>query len=315
MDKVKFWSRKYEGNIDRLVAICYRYVGERQTAEDLAHEAFLKAIERADTCRVMDSFDAWLTRITVNRCISYLRTRPETVSLEKELTADTAAILVNTPNNPSGTVYCEETIKKLAAILNEKQREFGHDIFIISDEPYREIVFDGKQTPYISNFYDNTLSCYSFSKSLSLPGERIGYVAANPRCTDSDLIVPICTQISRGIGHNCPASSIQLGIAEVLDETSDLSVYETNMNLLYDALTDIGFECRRPGGTFYMFPKALEEDATAFCLKAKEYDLILVPSDSFGCEGHFRIAYCTDTEKVKRSLDVFRRFASEVYGM
>ncbi len=236
-------------------------------------------------------------------------------ALEKELTSDTAAILVNTPNNPSGTVYCKETIKKLAAILNEKQREFGHDIFIISDEPYREIVFDGKQTPYISNFYDNTLSCYSFSKSLSLPGERIGYVAANPRCTDSDLIVPICTQISRGIGHNCPASSIQLGIAEVLDETSDLSVYETNMNLLYDALTDIGFECRRPGGTFYMFPKALEEDATAFCLKAKEYDLILVPSDSFGCEGHFRIAYCTDTEKVKRSLDVFRRFASEVYGM
>ena len=167
-------------------------------------------------------------------------------------------------------------------MLTRKQKEYGHDIFLISDEPYREIVFAGADAPYPSKFYDNTLSCYSFSKSLSLPGERIGYVAVNPRCTDADLLVAIMAQISRGTGHNCPSSSVQLAVAKVLDQTSDLSVYETNMNILYDALTRLGFEVVKPGGTFYIFPKALEEDANAFCLKAKKYDLILVPSDNFG---------------------------------
>lgn len=236
-------------------------------------------------------------------------------AFERAMNPNVMAVLINTPNNPSGAVYSEETLRRLAGLMESKQREYGHDIFLISDEPYREIVFDGGKQPYPSKFYDNTLSCYSFSKSLSLPGERIGYVAANPRCTDADLIAAICGQISRGTGHNCPASSIQLGVAKVIDETSDLSVYETNMNLLYDALTDIGFDVVRPGGTFYIFPKALEEDANAFCMKAKEYDLILVPSDSFGCPGHVRMAYCIDTEKVKRSIPVLRRFAHEQYGL
>ena len=157
-----------------------------------------------------------------------------------------------------------------------------HDIFLISDEPYREIVFAGVEAPYVSKFYDNTLSCYSYSKSLSLPGERIGYVAVNPRCTDAELISAICAQISRGIGHNCPSSIIQLAVSEVVDMTSDMSVYETNMNLLYNELTSLGFECVKPGGTFYIFPKALEEDAVTFSQKALKYDLVLVPSDSFG---------------------------------
>ena len=158
-------------------------------------------------------------------------------AFEKALNPGTAAVLINTPNNPSGAVYSAETLTRLAEVLNAKQTEYGHDIFLIADEPYREIVFDGGEQPYPSKFYDNTLSCYSYSKSLSLPGERIGYVAVNPRATDAKLIVPMCGQISRGTGHNCPSSTAQLAVAKVVDETSDLSVYETNMNLLYDALT------------------------------------------------------------------------------
>ncbi len=226
----------------------------------------------------------------------------------------TEAVLINTPNNPSGIVYSTETITRLADYLYKKEQEYGHDIFLISDEPYREIIFAGADSPYVSKFYDNTLSCYSFSKSLSLPGERIGYVAANPKCTDAELISVICSQISRGTGHNCPSSMMQLGVARVLDLTSDMSVYETNMNILYRELTALGFEVIKPGGTFYIFPKALEEDAVAFCNKAKDYDLILVPSDSFGVKGYFRMAYCIDTEKVERSIPALRRFVKEVYG-
>ena len=233
--------------------------------------------------------------------------------LKEMLNEKTAAVLINTPNNPSGAVYSAETLEKLAKLLTEKQQEYGHEIFIISDEPYREIVFDGAELPYVSRFYANTLSCYSYSKSLSLPGERIGYVAVNPACKDAELLVPMMGQISRGIGHNCPSSSIQLAVAKVVDETADMKVYETNMKLLYQALTDLGFSCVRPGGTFYIFPKALEEDAVAFCKKALQYDLILVPSDSFGVKGYFRMAYCIDTEKVERSLEALRRFVKENY--
>ena len=223
------------------------------------------------------------------------------------------AVLINTPNNPSGIVYSTETIKKLASILEEKQKEYGHDIFIVSDEPYREIVFAGVDAPYVSKYYDNTLSCYSYSKSLSIPGERLGYVAVNPKATDAKLIVPMCCQISRGTGHNCPASLIQIAVAKCIDLTSDLSVYETNMNIIYNELVDLGFEVVKPGGTFYIFPKALEEDANAFSEKAKKYDLILVPSDSFGVKGYFRMAYCIDTEKVERSLDALRKFVKNEY--
>ncbi len=233
--------------------------------------------------------------------------------LEEMINEKTMALLINTPNNPSGAVYSSETLTQLAQLLKRKQEEYSHDIFIISDEPYREIVFAGVDAPYVSKFYDNTLSCYSYSKSLSLPGERIGYVAANPRCTDAELISAMCSQISRGIGHNCPPSIIQLAVAEVLDMTSDMSVYETNMNILYRELTDLGFSCVKPGGTFYIFPKALEEDAVAFCQKALKYDLVLVPSDSFGVPGYFRMAYCIDTEKVERSVEALRKFVKENY--
>ncbi len=231
------------------------------------------------------------------------------IAFEKMLNPKVNAILINSPNNPSGVVYSAETLTRLAEILLAKEKEYGHDIYIISDEPYREIIFDGKKTPYTSKFYANTISCYSFSKSLSLPGERIGYIAVNPACKDAALIVDMCGQISRGIGHNCPSSIIQLAVAEVLEQTSDLQVYEDNMHILYDALTEMGFSCVKPDGTFYMFPKSLEPDAVAFCNKAKEFDLLLVPGDGFGCPGHFRIAYCVPTEKVQRSLEAFRKLA------
>lgn len=233
--------------------------------------------------------------------------------LEEMLSGRTAAVLLNTPNNPSGAVYSAQTLTRLGELLRKKQEQYGHDIFILSDEPYREIVFENVEAPYVSKFYDNTLSCYSYSKSLSLPGERIGYVAVNPGCTDAELISAMCGQISRGIGHNCPASIIQLAVSQVLDITSDMSAYETNRNLLYGELTELGFSCVKPGGTFYIFPKALEEDAVAFCKKALKYDLVLVPSDTFGLPGYFRMAYCIDTEKVERSLSALRRFVKEEY--
>ncbi len=235
-------------------------------------------------------------------------------AFEEMLNEKVMAVLINSPNNPSGVVYSEETIEHLAGILREKEKEYGHDIFIISDEPYREIAFAGVKVPYVSGYYDNTISCYSYSKSLSLPGERIGYVAVNPACRDAETIVNMCGQISRGIGHNCPPSIIQLAVSRVLDKTADLSVYETNRNLLYDCLTELGFTCVKPGGTFYIFPKALEEDAGIFCQKALKYDLILVPGDTFGCPGYFRMAYCIDTEKVERSLPALRKFVTEEYG-
>lgn len=234
---------------------------------------------------------------------------------EEMLTEKVMAVLINTPNNPSGVVYSEQTLERLAEMLRKKSAEYGHDIYLISDEPYREIVFEGVEAPCVSRFYDNTIMCYSFSKSLSLPGERIGYVAVNPRCKDAEEMVYMCVQISRGTGHNCPPSIIQLAVAEVLDKTADLSVYERNMNLLYNELKALGFTCVKPGGTFYIFPKAPEEDAKVFCNKALKYDLVLVPGDTFGAPGYFRMAYCIDTEKVERSLEALRRFVREEYAI
>ena len=189
-------------------------------------------------------------------------------AFEEMLTKKVMAVLINTPNNPSGVVYSADTLQKLSDILRQKSREYGHEIYLISDEPYREITFAGVEALCVSAFYDNTIMCYSFSKSLSLPGERIGYVAVNPACPDAEDMVNMCGQISRGIGHNCPPSSIQLAVAQVIDMTADLKVYETNMELLYKELTGLGFTCVKPGGTFYIFPKALEEDAKEFCQKA-----------------------------------------------
>ncbi|MBR6897137.1 MAG: pyridoxal phosphate-dependent aminotransferase [Lachnospiraceae bacterium] len=230
--------------------------------------------------------------------------------LERTIDEKTAAILVNSPNNPSGVVYSTATIDRLAQILTAKSKEFGHVIYLISDEPYREIVFEGVDAPFIAKHYKDTIVCYSYSKSMSIPGARTGYCLINTEAEGYDDFVNVCVQISRGIGHNCPPTLMQLAVAKAPGALSDLKVYEENCNILYNELSAMGFEIVKPGGTFYMFPKAPGGDATAFCEKAKEFDLILVPSDSFGVPGYFRIAYCVPTEKVKRSLEAFKKLAA-----
>ena len=233
---------------------------------------------------------------------------------EEMFDANVSAVLINSPNNPSGVVYTTETIEKLAEIMSKKQEEFGHEIFLITDEPYREIVFEGTDSPFPSKFYDNSICCYSFSKSISLPGERIGYMAVNPAAKDADLIVPMAGQISRFTGHNCPTALMQFLIERVIDETSDLSIYERNANLLYDELTRIGYEIVKPMGTFYMMPKVPGgkdgelRGANEWCWKAaKELGLITVPGDSFLCPGHFRISYCVPTEMIEKSIPLFEK--------
>lgn len=232
---------------------------------------------------------------------------------EQMMNPKVTAVLVNSPNNPSGIVYSCATIARLAEIMERKAAEFGHPIYLISDEPYRDIVFSGKENPYIPSYYRDAISCYSFSKSMSLPGERIGYMAVNPDCTDGAKIIEICPQISRTMSLNGPPSLLQRTIVDVCSATADLSVYEKNKNILYNALIEYGYECVEPGGTFYMFPRALEADAYAFCEKAKELNLMLVPGDVFRCPGHVRIAYCVPTERIERALPVFKKLA-ELYG-
>ena len=227
---------------------------------------------------------------------------------EKMLDENVTAVLINSPNNPSGVVYTTETIQRLADILRAKQNEYGHEIFLITDEPYREIVFEGVDSPFPSKFYDNSICCYSFSKSISLPGERIGYMAVNPAARDADLLVPMAGQVSRFTGHNCPTALMQFAIERVIDETSDLSIYEKNANLLYNALTEIGYEVVKPMGTFYMMPKVPNGgDANDWCWKAaKNLGLITVPGDSFICPGHFRISYCVPTEMIEKAIPLFK---------
>ena len=228
--------------------------------------------------------------------------------LEEMLDEKVAAVLINSPNNPSGIVYTTETIEKLAALMERKQEEFGHEIFLLTDEPYREIVFTGVDSPFPSKFYDNSICCYSFSKSLSLPGERIGYMAVNPAAKDADYIVPMAGQISRFTGHNCPTALMQFAIERVIDETSDLSIYEKNAELLYKELTRIGYSIVKPMGTFYMMPKTPTPDANEWCWKAaRELGLITVPGDSFECPGHFRISYCVPTEMIEKSIPLFEK--------
>lgn len=229
------------------------------------------------------------------------------------ITPHTKAIIINSPNNPSGAVYSEETIQKLAAILTQKSEEFGHPIFLISDEPYREILYDGRQYPFVTKYYNNTFVCYSYSKSLSVPGERIGYVLVPDELEGaSDAFAAICGA-GRILGYVNAPGMFQRVVAACTGQTSDLSVYERNRELLYNGLTACGYSCVKPQGAFYLFLKAPEEDEKAFCGRAKKYDLLLVPGSDFGCPGYVRISYCVKTEMIERALPVFRKLAEEYY--
>lgn len=232
-------------------------------------------------------------------------------ALEKAINKNTKAIIINSPNNPTGVVFSEETVAELASLLNKKQQEYGKEIFLISDEPYRELVYGDVTVPYPAKYYDNTIVCYSFSKSLSLPGERIGYIFVSPNCKDSALCFAAVCGAGRALGFVCAPSMLQKVVAENLGKTADISIYNKNRELLYTALTEYGYTAIKPDGAFYLFVKALETDAAAFAEKAKKYELLLVPSDSFGMGGYVRISYCVSTEQIKASLPAFKKLYEE----
>ena len=226
-------------------------------------------------------------------------------ALERALSTRTKAVIINSPNNPSGAVYSEMTIRRLADLLRAKEQAYEHPIFIIADEPYREIVYDGVSVPCIPLFYDNTIVCYSYSKSFSLPGERIGYIVVPDSAADFARIYGAIAGAARVLTHVNAPSLWQLVVARCVGQAADLSIYERNAALLYDGLTALGFSCVRPQGAFYLFPQALEPDDAAFCRRAQEYDLLLVPGRDFGCPGYFRAAYCVRSEVIEKALPHF----------
>lgn len=231
--------------------------------------------------------------------------------LESTINKNTKGIIINSPNNPSGAVYSEETIKKLAALLSKKQEELGTKIFLIADEPYREIVYDGIKVPFVTKYYENTLVCYSYSKSLSLPGERIGYVLVPDEASESKALYAAIAGAGRALGYVCAPSLFQKMIIKCQGQTGGIDAYKENRDILYEGLTNIGYQCFKPDGAFYMFVKALEDDSDAFCEKAKQQDLLLVSANGFGCPGWVRISYCVDKEMIKRSFGAFEKLYNQ----
>ncbi len=230
-------------------------------------------------------------------------------NFEKAINEKTKAVIINSPNNPSGVVYTVETIEKMCQLLKKKEEEYGHPIFLITDEPYRELVYDDTEVPYVINYYDNTFVCYSYSKALSLPGERIGYIVVSPKMIDEEDAYAAVCGAGRALGYVCAPSMLQRVIEKCISDTSDISIYKENRDLLYNALTKMGFECVYPDGAFYLFVKAMGEDAYEFCEKAKEYELLLVPADSFGTPGYVRVSYCVKTKQIEDALPAFEKLA------
>ncbi len=230
---------------------------------------------------------------------------------EKTINKNTKAVIINSPNNPSGVVYSLDTIKKICSIMDKKSKEFAHVIYLISDEPYRELVYGDVEVAFLLNHYSNTFVCYSYSKSLSLPGERIGYVLVSNKMQDGEDVYAAVCGAGRALGYVCAPSLFQYLIARCIGRTSDISIYKKNRDILYSALKEMGYECAKPDGAFYLFVKALEPDAAAFCEKAKKHEILLVPGDGFGCPGYVRISYCVRTDQIEASLPAFKKLAAE----
>ncbi len=231
-------------------------------------------------------------------------------AIESAVTEKTKAIIINSPNNPTGAVFSPDTVKALSDMLDKKQAEYGTDIYIIADEPYRELSY-GAEVPYIPKYYANTVVCYSYSKSLSLPGERIGYIFIPESAKDSKKLYAAVCGAGRALGFVCAPSLMQYTVAECTDVLPDVSAYKENRDLLFGALTDYGYEAVPPDGAFYLFVKSPEPDANAFCERAKKYELLLVPSDDFGCKGYVRISYCVTAEQIEKSLPAFKALIEE----
>ncbi len=237
--------------------------------------------------------------------------QPNLAEFEQKITPKTRAVIVNTPHNPTGVVYSEETIKKLSAILEAKQKEFGTVIYLISDEPYRELAYDGVEVPYLTKYYNNTVVGYSYSKSLSLPGERIGYLVIPDEADGSEELISAATIANRTLGCVNAPSLIQKVVAKCVDAKTDLAAYDKNRQTLYDGLKECGFECIKPQGAFYLFVKSPVEDEKAFCEAGKKYNILMVPGSSFACPGYVRLAYCVSYDTIVNSLPEFKKLAAE----
>ena len=254
-----------------------------------------------------NNYDGVLVEISPNT----VDFQPKLDEFEQKITPKTKVVIVNTPNNPTGVVYSEETIKKLAAIMEAKQKEFGTDIYLISDEPYRELVYDGVEVPFLTKYYANTIIGYSYSKSLSLPGERIGYLVIPDEVTDSETVLSAVNVATRILGFVNAPTLQQKVVAKCLNEKTDISFYDRNRETLYNGLRDCGFECIKPEGAFYLFVKSPVADEKAFCNAAKKYNILIVPGSSFACPGYVRLAYCVSYETIVNSLPKFRELAKE----
>lgn len=237
--------------------------------------------------------------------------QPRLDEFEAKITPATRAVIVNTPNNPTGVVYSKETIEKMAAVMEAKQKEYGTDIYLISDEPYRELAYDGVEVPYLTKYYANTVVGYSYSKSLSLPGERIGYLVIPDEAADSENLIAAANVATRILGFVNAPTLQQKVVKACLNEKTDISFYDRNRETLYNGLTELGFECIRPQGAFYLFVKSPVEDEKAFCAAAKKYNILIVPGSSFACPGYVRIAYCVAYETIVNSLPKFKELAAE----
>ena len=231
---------------------------------------------------------------------------PDLNDFKSKITKNTCIVIINSPNNPTGVLYSEETIKSICDILKDKEKEFNHSIYLISDEPYRELIYSDVKYPFITNYYDDSIITYSFSKSLSLPGERIGYILVNPKCENANDVYAAICGAGRSLGYVCAPSLFQYLIPQVLGSTSDISIYKNNSEILYNELTNIGYEVIKPDGAFYLFMKALNDDDESFSKKALSYNLLLVPSTSFGIKGYVRIAYCVKEKIILNSIPKFK---------
>jgi aspartate aminotransferase len=235
--------------------------------------------------------------------------QPDFEALARSINSKTRAIIINSPNNPTGAVLTEESIIRLSSLLKAKEEEYGAPIYLISDEPYRELVYGDVKVPYLTNYYDDTIVCYSFSKSLSLPGERIGYVLVSPKAADFVAVYQAVCGAGRALGYVCAPSLLQKLLPYCLGKTSDVSVYDRNRKMLIEKLSEYGFDMIKPQGAFYLFIKSPSGDSGEFCERAKKHEILIVPSDDFGCKGYARLAYCVTTEQIERALPAFERLA------